>query len=329
MTTLGLTFESVLAESIVSYIEAKRAVGCRFATEARALRLLDRFLLARGIATPEAITPEVIDSFVASRPRPDPKSYNALLGIVRRFFDRLVTLQLVTCSPVRASARRELPRRLPFLFGVPLMRQLLALARELPDRNRGPRRGATYHAIFAVLYALGLRVGEVSRLELGDLDLDRQLLWIRNSKFGKSRLVPFGPRLGALLLTYVEESSDGRARSPEAPLFTFDGRHGVSTNSIRNAFRDHLLPRLQPTLPSGIRPPRVHDLRHSFAVGTLLRWYRSGVDPAARLPHLSTFLGHINPTATAVYLTITAELLQEANRRFSLFAPGLTTEVAP
>ena len=77
------------------------------------------------------------------------------------------------------------------------------------------------------------------------------------------------------------------------------------------------------------RGPRIHDLRHSFAVGTLLRWYRSGVDPAARLPHLSTFLGHINPTATAVYLTITAELLQEANRRFSTFAPGLTTEVAP
>lgn len=209
------------------------------------------------------------------------------------------------------------------------MRQLLALARELPDRNRGPHRGATYHAIFAVLYALGLRVGEVSRLELGDLDLDRQLLWIRNSKFGKSRLVPFGPRLGALLLTYVAESTDGRSRSLEAPLFTFDGRHGVSTNSIRNAFRDHLLPRLQLTLPPGIRPPRVHDLRHSFAVGTLLRWYRSGVDPADRLPHLSTFLGHINPAATAVYLTITAELLQEANRRFSTFVPRFTTEVAP
>jgi hypothetical protein len=69
------------------------------------------------------------------------------------------------------------------------------------------------------------------------------------------------------------------------------------------------------------RLSRARDKRHSFAVGTLLRWYRAGLDPAVRLPHLSTFLGHLNPTATAVYLTITVDLLQEANRRFSAFAP--------
>jgi integrase len=323
MTPVDLTFHSVLAEAIGSYITAKRAVGCRFATEARGLRLLDRFLLAQGVTALDAITPAVIEAFLASRPRPDPKSANALLGIVRRFFDRLVTLQGITVSPVRVQARREGPRRLPFLFGIPEMRRLLALAQQLPDRNRGPRRGATYHAIFAVLYALGLRVGEVSRLQRADLDPDRQLLWIRNSKFGKSRLVPFGPRVGAMLRTYIESPSGPPDPSPQAPLFTFDGRHGVSTNAIRNAFRDHLLPQLHLAVPPGTRSPRVHDLRHSFAVGTLLRWYRRGVDPATRLPHLSTFLGHINPTATAVYLTITAELLQEAHRRFAAFAPPL------
>jgi integrase len=71
----------------------------------------------------------------------------------------------------------------------------------------------------------------------------------------------------------------------------------------------------------------VHDLRHSFAVGTLLRWYRTGVDPAQRLIHLSTFLGHVNPESTAVYLTITTDLLQEANQRFERFTGPLLKEV--
>lgn len=82
-------------------------------------------------------------------------------------------------------------------------------------------------------------------------------------------------------------------------------------------------------IPSGTTRPRVHDLRHSFAVGTLLRWYRQGLDPAARLHQLSTFLGHVNPDTTAVYLTITSDLLAEANHRFERFAKPITQEVRP
>lgn len=329
MTAMGMTFQSVLAEPITIYVKAKCAIGCRFAGEARVLRLFDRFLVARHVATMDAVSSDVIDAFLVSRPRREARAYNELLGTVRRFFEWMVTQQMLSVSPVRATRRREGPRRRPFLFNVPQMRRLLEMARDLPDRNRGPRRGSTYYAIFAVLYGLGLRVGEVSRLTVGDLDLERRLLWIRNSKFGKSRLVPFGPRLDDVLRTYVEQSRHAEQRSPEAPLFTFNGHRGVSPNSIRNAFRDHLIPRLCFVVPPGTRKPRVHDLRHSFAVGALLRWYRAGVDPAVRLPHLSTFLGHINPSATAVYLTITEELLDEANRRFSPFAPHATPEVTP
>jgi integrase len=84
-----------------------------------------------------------------------------------------------------------------------------------------------------------------------------------------------------------------------------------------------LLPRLSLDVPPGSMGPRVHGLRHSFAVRTLLRWYRDGQSPAARLHYLSTFMGHVNPSATAVYLTITSDLLQEANQRFEAFvSPG-------
>lgn len=265
MTTLGMTFQSVLAEPIAAYVEAKVAVGCRFATDARALRLLDRFLVAQRITTLEAITPDVIEAFLRSRPRGDPKSHNQLLGHVRRLFERLVTQQILRASPVRAMPRREQPRRLPFLFTVPQMRQLLELARQLPDRNRGPRRGPTYYVIFALLYRLGLRISEVAHLKCGDLDLDRQLLWIRNTKFGKSRLVPFGPRLSAALRTYLEQSSDS---SCEQPLFTFDGRHRINANSIRRTFHSYPIS----CQHCSSRSHRARDPRGSTTYGMPSRW---------------------------------------------------------
>ncbi len=88
-----------------------------------------------------------------------------------------------------------------------------------------------------------------------------------------------------------------------------------------------LRPDLGLSLPLGVSPPRIHDLRHSFAVGTLLRWYRSGIDPGQRLLQLSTFLGHVQPESTAVYLTITSELLRVAGDRFEKYASRLLKEV--
>jgi integrase len=196
-------------------------------------------------------------------------------------------------------------------------RRLLDLAATLPDNPRALLRGPTYKTIFALLYGLGLRVGEVSRLNLADVDFDRDLLVIRETKFGKSRLVPFGPRIGCLLRDYVELR--GSSLRAESALFSFTRRGAVHPGTISQTFHQ-LMPRLGLVPPAGVAAPRVHDLRHSFAVGTLLRWYHDGLDPAARLFHLSTFLGHVNPGSTAVYLTITNELLAAANRRFEGFA---------
>ena len=329
MTAAWTGFRSPLAHHVVQYLETKRALGCRFASEERTLRLLDRFLVNGGMTTLDAVTPDQIEQFLASRPRRAPKSYNHLLGVIRRLFEWLVTQQVIGASPVHARARPETARRLPFLFNPPLARRLLELAARLPDNPRSRYRGPTYRAIFAVLYGLGLRVGEVSRLQGGDLDLDRDVLLIRNSKFGKSRLVPFGPRLGTVLRAYLAGRPRERGTAPHTPLFTWNGRQAVATQSIRNVFREALVPQLRLVIPAGTTGPRVHDLRHSFAVGTLLRWYRQGLDPAARLHHLSTFLGHVNPATTAVYLTITSDLLTEANRRFEGFAARTLPEVRP
>ena len=321
-------FKSTLAPGIEQYLGAKRAVGCKFGTEDRTLRVFDRFLAERSVGAPGAITPELIEDFMASRPRRTPVSFNNLLGMIRRLFEWLMIHGIVEQCPVRLKPRRASIRRTPFIFDVGQGRRLLEAAGRLPDNPRGPVRGPTYRVVLAILYGLGLRIGEASRLLVGDIDWDRRTLLIRDSKFGKSRLVPFGPRLYRALREYLDlRTHHWGAAFADQPLFTFNGRTPVSPNSIRNSFHDDLLPQLNLKMPEGIGRPRIHDLRHSFAVGVLLRWYRSGVDASARLHYLSTFLGHVNPEATAVYLTITADLLQEANRRFERFAPSF--EVPP
>lgn len=221
-------------------------------------------------------------------------------------------------------------RRLPFLFSPAAIRQLLARSKALPDNSRAPLRGTTYEMIFALLAGLGLRVGEVARLQWGDVDLEREVLEIRNTKFGKDRLVPFGPKMAARLRGYhAVREARGYACKGASFLFSWNGRAPISTNSIRNTFRDDLLPQLALDIPPGVFGPHVHGLRHSFAVRTLLSWYRRGIEPGDRLHYLSTFLGHSNPASTAVYLTITSELLDSANQRFEAFAPALAQGETP
>jgi site-specific recombinase XerD len=322
-------FQSPLATAIRQFLAHKRALARRFAAEEKTLRLLDRYLMEQKVQALDQITPELLDAFLASRPRTTPRSYNHLLGTVARLFDWLVGQGLLECSPLRAKPRRETTQRIPFLFDRTTARRLLELAGGLPDNPRALLRGLTYRTIFALMYGLGLRVGEAARLCLGDVDWERQLLVIRMTKFSKSRFVPFGPRIAGLLRQYVEAHGQRwGARSPEAPLFSFGRGRGLNPVSISQVFH-HLVPRLGLPLPPGTAPPRAHDLRHSFAVGTLLRWYRDGLDPAARLLRLSTFLGHVDPASTAVYLTITRELLQEANRRFEEYARPAFEEPSP
>lgn len=322
-------FRSVLAPGIEGFLAYKRALGCSFRVEELSLRLFDRFLIAQSRTTQASITPEVVDAFLASRPRHAPRSYNHLRGTLVRLFDWLAAHDQFGASPVLARPRRSGTSRAPFLFDDATAGRLLDVASQLPDKGGTVDRGPTYRVIFTLLYGLGLRVGEVGRLRVDDVDLTRDLLVIRQTKFYKSRLVPFGPRIRAVLVEHLARRPHPVDPPPASvPLFTLRGGRPVNPGTISQTFH-HLVPRLGLAIPDGTVGPRVHDLRHAFAVGTLLRWYRSGLDPGARLLHLSTFLGHVSPVTTAVYLTITPALLDAANTRFEQWARAAIAEVTP
>lgn len=311
------------------FVEHRRALGRKYLSEARELRLLVRFAEAQGIHELDHLTTVSLENFLASRPRHRPRSFNHLLGVIRGFLDWAVIQELLPASPLQVRRRRVTAARLPFIFDVAQARRLLVAAAALQDNPRAQQRGPTYRVIFALCYGLGLRAGEACGLRLGDVDGDRSLLVVRGGKFGKSRFVPHGPRMAELLGTQVARRRAAQPDSdPTAPLFSFDGRRCVHPGTASQTFHA-LISSLGLAIPDGVSPPRLHDLRHSFAVGCLLRWYREGLDPASRLQRLSTFMGHVDPTSTAVYLTITPALLKQANRRFEAFAEPVWAEAVP
>ena len=310
------------------FLAHKRALGRKYHSEECELRLLSRFAAGQNAAGLGDLTPAMLEEFLGARPRNRPRSFNHLLGVTGGLFRWAVAQELLEAAPALPRPRKAASGRVPFLFTAVQARDLLAAAARLPDNARARGRGHVYQTVFALCYGLGLRAAEACGIRLGDIDAGRNLIEVRGGKFGKDRLVPHGPRIGALVAAQAERRRSGdSAAGPASPLFTFDGRRGIHPGTASQVFH-HLVPVLGLPVPDGVSSPRLHDLRHSFAVGCLLRWYREDGDPQSRLHQLSTFMGHVDPESSAVYLAITADLLAEANRRFEAFAGPAWLEAA-
>lgn len=178
-------FQSALAAFLRQFVQYKRALNRKYRADAEVLRLFDCYLHNGHIAGWQAIDSTLIDEFLKSRPRVSPRSYNHLLGVLQRFFAFAVMQQWIQRNPVTASPRRNTGGRIPYLFDLDAAKRLLSVARSLPENSMARYRGLVYETIFALLYGLGLRVGEVVRLKLSDADFTRDLLFIRKQSFAK------------------------------------------------------------------------------------------------------------------------------------------------
>lgn len=315
---------SPIAPHIIAFVRHKRALNRRYDVEHKVLRMLDGYLNVRGVMSMTEITPALLDAFFLSRPRIRPRSFNHLVGVVGRLFEWMVEHDFIDHSPVTMKPRRRGHPRPPCILDLRTAQQLIDRAAELPDRNNAPLRGPAYATIFSLLFGLGLRVGEVARLRWREVDRDRNVLIIRETKFSKSRLIPLGPHLAQRLYAFMALRSQKLVSvTDDTPLFSFLRGRPVNPGTISITFRS-LADQLDIPIPPGGTPAHVHDLRHSFAVGRLLRWYRDGSNPTAKLLKLSTFMGHVDPASTAVYLTVTADLLEAAGQRFERFAAPLS-----
>ncbi|MGA2074721.1 MAG: tyrosine-type recombinase/integrase [Terriglobia bacterium] len=266
----SLSFHSSLARPLADFVRYKQALNRKYKTEAMALRLLDRYLSEHNVEGWKSIDTALVEDFLASRSRLQPRSYNDLLGVLHRFFRWAVAQRLTQVNPEAGIPRRARTQRIPYILGLTDVRRLLALAHALRDHRRAVGRGLVCETIFALLYGLGLRVGEAVRLTVGDADLARDILFIRHTKFNTNRIVPMGPKLATRFRSYLEQINR-RMEQPDVPVFSLTTGRPIHPGTISGVFH-RFVPKLQLHLPPGVAAPRLHDLRHSFAVATLLRW---------------------------------------------------------
>jgi integrase len=234
----------------------------------------------------------------------------------------------VAVPPVDRQLRRAVQRqrRPPYIYSPDEVKRLLDAARSMPSPH-APLRPLTLYTMIVLAYCAGLRLGEIVRLALGDLDLNDETLDIRDTKFFKHRRLPLAPSVAAVLREYLEACRRaGAPAEPDRPLFWQEqGRRGYSFVTIEKLLTC-VLRRAELKPARGHSGPRIHDMRHAFAVRRLTDWYRAGLDAQTRLPHLATYLGHKDINSTLVYLTITQDLLQEASKRFHLVGATVLAE---
>lgn len=305
-----------LAEAVDAYLTLKRSLGAVFLAETRILR---SFIRALGDIPLDTIDRETTYAFCRGT-GPATRWWERKHYAMRDFFTYLVTRGYMSALPLPEVIPR-IPRSfVPYIYSREEIHRLLDATKILKD-NRWPLQHITFRMLLLVLYGAGLRPSEGLRLRCCDVDLDDHLLAIWDTKFFKSRLVPIGAALVAALSTYRKARRE--LPMPDHDQSVFFALHtggAISLSRLEKVFvriREH----------AGIRgppdarwQPRLHDMRHAFAVHRLVAWYREGADVQACLPLLSTYLGHVNISGTQAYLTMTPELLAEASKRFERYA---------
>ncbi|MFQ5927440.1 MAG: tyrosine-type recombinase/integrase [Terriglobia bacterium] len=305
-------FLSVLADRFSDFVTFRRLGGVDSHSQIQLLWQFDRFLCQEGFHG-RWPTREVVESYVATTKHLHPGSRQNRLSVVRQFCRYLRQFEPGCFVPETMLLRQKRPCRVPHIYTDTQLQAILKAARGLPPTSS--LRPKTYFTLFGLLYTTGLRCGEAYGLNLSDVDLEQNLLFIRKAKFGKSRWVPISASTSEPLQRYLNERRGVAPVAPECPFFvTPTGRRLYHTN-VDLAFRQ-VLKRCALRGGKGCPGPRLHHLRHSFACKRLLAWYREGKDVNALLPALATYLGHVKVTSTQVYLQATAELLEEANQRF-------------
>lgn len=305
-----------LPEAIESYLRLKQSLGAVFAADARILRSFGRAL---GAVSLDAISREACQGFCRGS-GPPTRFWERKHHTLRGFFRYLRSRDYLPESPLPGASPR-VPRSFQaYIYTHDELRRLLD-ATSILATARSPQQPRTFRTLLLVLYGAGLRPGEALRLRRCDVDFADRILAIWDTKFFKSRLVP----IGAVLCNALERYWTVRQRLPlpedtRSAFFCTRTGHRISLARLESIFvrlRAHAGIRR----PSSKRwQPRLHDLRHAFAVHRVIAWYREGADVQACLPLLATYLGHSTLAGTQTYLTMTAELLGEASLRFERYA---------
>jgi integrase len=305
-----------MADRVEEYLAYRRALGYQLRITGLLLQSFARYADESGYQGPLSIA---IALGWARLPEQATRRYQAhRLELVRGLARYLAPREPGTEIPPRGLLGPSHSCRTAFIFSEAEIAALIAAARSLtPADGLRPR---TYAALVGLMACTGLRIAEALTLEASDVDLDDNILTVRQTKFHKSRLVPLHPSAAGPLRDYAA-ARDRRHPAPrDRSFFVSDAGRRLPYGTVRHTFHQLLKGAMPEATPTGRARPRLHDLRHTFACRRLMAWYRDGTDIDRAIDRLSTYLGHAQITDTYWYLTGVPELLALAGRRFEQFA---------
>lgn len=305
-----------LCDALEEYLALRRALGFKLLLSGR---LLQRFVDFAEHEGATFITAELATRWATQPTQAQPAQWANRLGMVRG----LARYRLATDPRTEVPSSDLLPyhfrRPVPYIYTDGEVNGLIRAARQLS--SLAGLRPCTYATLFGLLAVTGMRTNEPLQLDREDVDLNHGVLTVRGAKFGKCRYVPIHPSTQAALQHYAAQR-DRLCANPHSPGFFVSERGTRITHwSLRWTFVK-LSHEIGLRGPADSHGPRLLDFRHRFAVNTLIRWYRCGIDVERHLPELATYLGHAHITDTYWYLTAVPELMHLAAQRLEQAVPG-------
>jgi len=302
---------SCLADEIQNFINLRRLSGTDYQSQAQLLGYFDRFLFEQQISGPP-LTREITDDYLLGLSHLAPRSRSNRFCVVRQLCQYLARNDPCGYVPEPLKVIPSQGAHPPYIYSPSEIQALLGAASKLPPVNS--LRPHTYPTLLGLLYSTGIRIGEALALNREDFQEAEQRLYIAQGKFRKARWVPLSASTSQALQHYLHKRLRMGPCSPDSPLFLNQRSRRLDHCTVHQTF--HYLLRQCGIHRNPLTGPRIHDLRHSFAVERLLAWYRDGQDINARLPWLATYMGHVDVHSTHVYLQATPELIAQVNRRF-------------
>jgi integrase len=304
---------STLREASEQYLRLRRELGYRLRGPGGLLRNFVAFAEREGASH---VSTDLALRWAQQPPDAQPATWALRLGVVRRFAVWLSARDRRTEVPPAGLLPCRYRRKRPYLYSDAEIERLVRTAGGLP--SAAGLKGRTFATIFGLLAVTGLRVSEALALDREDVDLEEGILQIRRTKFGKSRLVAVHESTRQALADYARER-DRVVQRPATEAFFLSERgrrvtEWVTRYNFAKVSRAVGL-RAPTTNCRHGRGPRLHDMRHRFAICTLLGWYRAGIDVEREIPKLATYLGHVHVNETYWYLEAVPELLELATRR--------------
>lgn len=303
-TTTDFIFPDAFKTEAEEYISYKRSLGFSFSIDdQRKLSYMLNYIYIHNYNDVTHLTKEVVDSFLSQSNGSKPRTLHANQSFIRQYG---LYLQLNGyASYVYPDRLIQCPKDfIPYIFTKEEIHRIFMFSDQIgPNKNKFINTPFIYPAVFRLLYACGTRVGETLSLKTGDVDLEEGIITLYNGKNKVSRMIPMSDSLTKYLRMY-----NHRVDRTDGNPFFFPARHGehYSPTTIRNTFRKILQQAGIRQLSNG-NCPRIHDLRHTYAVHALELSISKGMDPYCSLPALSTYMGHKGIESTEYYLRLTRQ----------------------